>query len=298
MWFPPVRPSPVRRAAAAVLCAAAAFSSAPHADAGGFTQQGVRGKLTASDTSDDAEGRFRIRLRDRRNGVASERVEVDAVRLDATREDDGDLPTYRVWVVAAGETTSADLGAMRLSPRGRAVLRFDTRRTSLPEGVTTLEDFGGGTLQVRLGDTVVLSGAIPEFLGPDDGNGEGSGAAAVLRASSRLRPADAADPWRGFVDARWSSTPRGTRESLRVRAVLLERSGAPYTVVCIDTESAETELGTFTPRGRFGEGRLVIDTRDGAAIPGGDVKALGGQAVEVRAADGTVVLEGTFPSVE
>lgn len=276
----------------AALCA-----SATDGVAGGVVHQGVRGRLAASDSESDAAGSFRLRIRSRRSGAVTENVEVDARGLDATKAEDGSLPEYRVWLVTSDASAEGDFGAMRLSGRGRARLRWNSRRDAYPEGVTGLDGFGGGKVEVRLGDTVVLSGDAPSFLDSDDDNGQGSGAATVSRASSRLRAADGVRA-QGYVEARYANRPRVVRQTIRVAAVLLDRAAGPYTVVLIDDAAAETELGSLEPHGRLGQARLVLDTEDGDAVPGDDVRALGGQTVEVRDSGGSVVLSGTFPTLD
>ncbi|NUN53793.1 MAG: hypothetical protein HUU06_13555 [Planctomycetaceae bacterium] len=53
----------------------------------------------------------------------------------------------------------------------------------------------------------------------------------------------------------------------------------------------------MTVRTRYGVAVLRLSTKRGEEIPGGGVLALAGQDVEVRAADGTVLLTGVFPSL-
>ena len=71
-----------------------------------------------------------------------------------------------------------------------------------------------------------------------------------------------------------------------------------YTVVL--TGDTEDTLGTFTVRTFWGFsfGGLALSTRHGDEIPGGMVSALAGRGVEIRDADGNVVLSGTMPSFD
>jgi len=279
------------------VTAAALVPGAPEAAAGSVLQQGVHGKLAPSDPESDADGQFRLRVKTRGNGMAADSVEVGAKRLDATKAEDGSLPDYHVWLVNSDASASADFGSMRLRENGHAALRWNSRKDEMPSGASSLLDFGGGKVEVRLGDTVVLAGDVPAFVDLGDDNGQGSGARTVSRVATRLRGADGVRA-QGYVEARYANLPRGAQERLRVAAVLLDRRSGPYTVVCIDGSAVETEIGTLEPHGRFGQARVVFDTKDGDTIPGGGVTALAGQTVEVRDPNGAVVLSGTFPSIQ
>lgn len=277
-------------------CAAAAVIL-PAAALGGVVRQHVHGRLVPTDETSRARGVFHLLSQERDDGTVREAIEVACQRLDAARDDEGNRPEYRLFLTTSDDATTADFGAFVLTRSGRAGYRWSSRRDAYPDGVETITAFGGGTIEVRRGDDVVLTASVPEFLAPDDDNGEGSGARGVRRDASRLRPAETDSRAHGWIEARYANTPRGENEQVRLRVQGLSRDGAPYAVVCVDAALAETELGEITPRGRFGEARLVLDTRDGAEIPGGGVLALSGQDVEVRDAEGTVVLTGTFPAM-
>ena len=280
-----------------LLLAAAALVAlpfAPPAEAGTVSVQAVRGRLLPADESSDAVGAFRILVLAR--GDATRQSIGAAMRgLDATRDGDGNLPEYRCWLVNADASVEADFGACRLSERGRARFRFASPRQDFPEGVTDLVDFAGGSIEIRLAETVVLAGRIPEFLGLGDDNEPGSGAAAIAFGAKRLQATDAGGDAKGFVMAAYVNRPRLTFESLFVEGIGLGSAGDVFTVVVIDADGNETELGAMTIRTRYEIGVLHLSTRLGDTIPGDGVLAFGGRRIEIRDADGVAWLEGRFP---
>jgi len=288
---------------ALVAAALGAALVAPASPADAMPRPGVRqvvhGRLLPTDPDDDAFGRFRM-LVQRRERAHREFLHVDAWGLDARRDDAGDLPRYRVFAVTADGSAEADFGEMRLSARGRAVLRWHSARDAFPDGVESLVDFGGGTVEVRLGDAVVLSGDVPEFLDVTDDNGPGSGAGVRASEISRLHPTEDGGRARGTVQALAVSRPRVEHEAIRVECWNLRaRPGDELAVVCVDDGGTETRLGTMTVRSRrLRAAVLKLSTRKGDAIPGGGVLALGGQTVEVRDAGSVVHLTGEFPILD
>ena len=283
-WMGPV--------AAATLASLLVFTASP-AEAT-VIRHGVRGPMdpVAEDGAED--GRFWIGIVEGEGGRGFERLEVHARRLDATEDDNGDLPEYHVFLIDADETVTSDVGAMRLSPRGKALLRFDTRR-DIPDDFDSLRDFGGGTIEVRLGDDAVLRGDIPEFIDVDDDTARG--AAATVRDFERLSATAEDGDEEGVIGARYRNAPRGTDEQILVQCIKLDRR-QEYEVVAIASDSTETRIGTFYAGGPFGIGTLFLSTRNGDEIPGGGVLELSGQDVEVRGSDGTAVLAGRFPILE
>lgn len=260
-------------------------------------QQRVRGRLTASEERSDAGGTFKIDLRTRGEIVTKERFQVEAWGLDATADDEGNRPAYDVVLVDADEETEADFGALRLRRNGRALFKFRSTRSDFPGDVTSFKEFAGGTIEIRAGDTVVLSGDIPEFIGIDDANEPGTRAGARTKARRRLDATDEESRAKGTIRVRAWNRPRHQGERIVLTAKRLERGAGPYTVVLVDGDT-EIELGSFRARTRLGFGLLILDTRDGDTI-GGDASVfdLGGYDVEVRDAEGRVVLDGTFPSL-
>ena len=215
--------------------------------------------------------------------------------MDTTKDGDGNLPSYHCWLVNADASAEADFGECYLASRGRAKVRFATAREDFPDGVTTIKDFAGGTVEIRLDTTLVLSGDIPEFLGLTDDNGQGSHAAAKALGVKRLKATEDGGEAKGFVECLYANRPRETVEAIRVEGLGLGSAGDEFTVVVIDAKGNETELGTMTSRTRFGVGVLALSTRRGDTIPGDGVLAFGGLRVEVRDAAGTAWLEGRFP---
>jgi hypothetical protein len=115
---------------------------------------------------------------------------------------------------------------------------------------------------------------------------------------ARLKHTDDGGHAKGILEAVYANRPQVQVEALKVECVLLGSKGDEFTVVCVDGTGGETTLGTMTSRSRLGIAVLRLSTRRGDTIPGGGVLALGGQAVEVRDADGTVWLTGTFPVLD
>lgn len=279
---------------AGVLAVATTVALAAWVEAGSVRQI-VRGKLTAVAEDSRAKGIFRLKATETDRGRTQERVEVAANKLDATTDESGNLPDYHVVLTSSDGATTADFGSMTLTRNGRAGFIFDDRRDLLPDGVDTIVDFGGGTIEVRLGDDAVLTGSVPGFAKP--GGSPGAGARGVRRDANRLKPTDDASRAHGWIEARYADTSKGVKERIRARFQGLSRDGAPYSVVVIASDATETELFEVKPRGRFGEAAAEIDTADGDEIPGGSVTDLSDLDVEVRADDGTVVLSGKFPTI-
>lgn len=283
--------------AVAVLAVAFALAGAAVPSIAGATRAAVHGKFTAQIDGDDAAGRFNISHRESDKGAILDRIEVGAVKLDATADSGGLLPVYDVVLVSADAATTANFGSMRLSKKGKAAFLFTTRVSALPDGVTDVTMFEGGTIEIRTGDTVVLSAEIPSFIGPNDENA-GSGGA-FRRDTERLAPAADGIRTRGMVGARYANTPRGVHEQIWVQAERLERNKGPYSLIAIDAALAEIEICSLAAHGRNGADVITIDTRRGDEIPGGgSVKDLSGQSVELRDKDGNVVCTGTFPDVD
>lgn len=274
----------------ATLRAAAlvALAALPLAAVAGFTRQVVKGPLEDVSADDGRQrGRFRLAMFENDAGRTYERIDAGGLRLD--RDDE-----YHVFLTKSDGTGEADFGAMRVSRFGYGAFRWDTRRDEFPSGVTTIGDYGGGTIELRSGDTVVLTGDVPQFVDLDD---DADGAATVGRDRSRLQPVDDTFRGHGVIDARRRNAPAGVREDVRVMCKRME-AGATYTLVAIAEDASETEVGTFTTSDPLGIGGFRLSTQAGDTIPGGGVLALAGLDVEVRDADGAAVLAGTFPTLE
>lgn len=281
----------------AAALGAALFAGAVPADAmpREVVRQVVHGRLLPTDAESDAYGKFRLKVK-KRGEAQREFLYVDAWGLDARRDDAGNIPDYHVFLVLADGSSEADFGEMRLSARGYARLRWHSARDARPEDASELTAYAGGTVEVRLGDAVILTGDIPEFLDLMDDNAPGSGASVVVSEIARLHATEDGGRGRGIVQALAASLPRGRHEALKVFCWnLLARRGDELAVVCVDADGNETRIGTMIVRTRARIGALKLSTRAGDEIPGGGVLALGGQTVEVRDADGVVHLTGVFP---
>lgn len=166
---------------------------------------------------------------------------------------------------------------------------LDSRVQGLPEGMTTLLEFAGGTVEfLDEGGAPVLRGAIPESsspLGPCR-----RGVQSSLRAPAAL---SAAGPGTGAVEveARVENRPSGARERVHIRVTGLDRSRAPFRVVAV-TADGELPLGSLGRRRLLTLANFRRGARPALAAP------LSGATIEVRAADGSPVLRGTLPAFE
>ena len=282
--------------AAAALATLATLSLGTAAEARTVTTQVVRGRLLPTDDTSRARGEFRIMAQDR-GEAHREFLYADMRGMDTTKDGDGTLPSYHCWLVNADASAEADFGECYLTARGRAKVRFASAREEFPEGVTTLKDFAGGKIEIRLDAAVVLAGDIPDFLGLADENGRGSGAAARGFGVRRLHATEDGGRARGFVEALYVNRPRLTVEAIRIECLGLGSAGDVFTAVVIDADGNETELGTMTSRTRYGVAVLTLSTRRGDTIPGDGVLSFGGHRIEIRDAGGTAWLEGRFPTL-
>lgn len=268
---------------AATVLAVSLLAAMPAADAG-VSRDIVRGKLDSSTVGGSEKGLFRLISADRGNGSHYERIETTARRLDMTADAQGAAPVYHVWLVSSDASSEADFGEMRTNQRGNAGFIFDTRRTELPSGVSSITDYSGGTIEIRNGSTAVAEASIPEF-----------GDRTFGHDRARLRSTSTSFTGRGEIVARHQSVPSGDREELRVTCNHMSAS-TTYTVVAIASDNTETTLGTFSTGSPLAIGGFRLATAKGDTIPGGGVTALAGQTVEVRDS-GNAVLRGTFPTI-
>jgi hypothetical protein len=270
------------------IVAALALAAFPLVAGAGVVHSAVHGKLEPVAQDGAERGRFRLVVATRSNGSHVEKLEADARHLDPTLE-------YHVFLVKTGGTDPADFGAMTVNAGGHGKLRFTTRLTSLPSGVTSIADYAGGTVEVRQGDTAVLSDTVPTFIGLTDGGTPG--AAAFGHDASRLRAVDTSFHGRGQILARRQNLPGGVREELRLTVGRMD-NGATYTAYALFTDGSDVQLGTFTTSDPLGRGGFRLATAHGDTIPGpGSILDLAGLTVEVRDANGVAVLTGTFPTI-
>jgi hypothetical protein len=265
----------IKRLAVAALVAAATFAAV--AEARTLHLRNVHGRLTPVVQDDTEHGLFRMKRLRGRGDTQAERIEAFARGLDMS----GDAPSFHVFLVKSDGTGAADFGAMRVNRRGNGAFLFDTRRGTMPDGVTTIVDYVGGVVEVRdAGGTAVCSGVVPQF------------DVIVGDASSRLTAVADGATVGGKVSVRRMATPRGIREDLRIECRGLT-GGAEYTAVAIAADTTETQIGVFTARSNGNGGLRLAD----AAIPGGGVMGLAGQTLEIRDANGDV-LTGTMPTID
>lgn len=253
----------------------------------------VRGKLTTDTSGVRTKARFKIQSI-QRGATLKEKIWLDVRKLDVTKDEAGDRPTYDV-ILLDSDDTEFDFGTLRIRRDGTGKFRWSSRRDDYPTGLDDLTELGGGSFEVRdaSDDSVVVSGDIPEFPGLEGDNTDGARVRGVDR--SRLTPDDDTSVARGIMRAVLANRPDGDFERITVNIRGLASAGGPYTVVVVDGDT-ETELGEISTRGRSGEGQLDIDVDD-EDFPEDSVLDLAGLDVEVRADDGDVVLSGVFPTI-
>lgn len=274
-------------AAATLVVATAAFA--------GFQRQAVNGRLRPVAEDGAERGTFHLGWVRTDADRVRDRIDVACNHLDVTVPEGGSAPVYDLWLTTSDGATSVDFGDLTVTRRGRGGFHFNSRIDTFPDGVTSVSDFSGGTIEVRNGDTSVLSATIPTFAGPGDEPTQG--AIGVRRDASRLTAADGLRA-HGTVEARYANTGHGVNEQIWVRVDALDRAGNPYTVVALDGSGGETQLFELTVRGRFGAAVGTIDTRNGDALPGDlHTTDLSERDVEIRDKDGAVVLSGKFPTI-
>jgi hypothetical protein len=267
----------------------------PLALAGTQSTQKVGGRLAATDDGGDAKGKFKFKTRVRGETV-KEWMDVWAWRLDATKDDEGNLPTYELWLVNEEGDAEASFGKFRLSSWGRARFKFRSWRHDYPDDVDEVRDFSGGTVEVRLDDTVVLDGNIPDYIGLEDDNEEGSHSRCRAVGKTWLGPVAADGREKARLKTVYANKPAGAVQKIYMLAKRLEKGGK-YTLYAVDKDGNETKIDTFRAVTRYGIGIIDMDTREGTRIPGGSVIDLGGQKAEVRDADEKAVLRGRFPKL-
>jgi hypothetical protein len=284
----------LRRLAVGVLAAIAVMGAATAVRATTFHYH-AHGRMSTAEPS-RTKGVFRLSSqRDTEKDRVKEALFAEAKKLDTTKDDQGNPPDYHLWLVKQ-DGAESDFGYMFLNRGGNGRFRFDSKRDLFPEGVTTLTAFGGGKIQVRTGDTVVLEGTVPAFAGP--GDEPSPGADTRIFGKSRLTPTAEDSRARGEIQALFHSNSRRAHEAVTVRCQGLSGDLSPYSVVAIAADTTVTELFTgLLTRNRRGDIRATLDTLHGHTIPGGGILGLSEQTIEVRDKDGNAVLTGAFPDV-
>jgi hypothetical protein len=262
------------------------LSAAVAVEAKRFTLKKVRGTLEATDEESNARGKFLL-------GVvlagddSRERLVVVAKKLDEDTD----------YEVLLGEDVdgAVSFGDLRVNRRGYGFLRV--KKADFPDDVDSLTDFSGQSVFVVTDDETVLSGDIPEFVDPGTDDEAGDGALAFGYGDGDLEvPADSDGDGAGRIVVAAISTPRGAREMVSVVVRGLSKREA-CDVYLVSDGADDEKLGSFTARGWFGLGILILDTGRGAELPD-HVGELAGMTVEVRNEDGDTVLTGEFPSIE
>lgn len=243
-------------------------------------QSTVTGSLHPVDGSEGPAGSFTL-----------EHLDLHAVTDEVVRVSAHGLPpwsSYSVRLVTASGERSAWDEYLGVGDSGSA-------STSTSFGAGTVTDFDGGTIEVHHGPHIALRGDIPRFAtvaGPNDPL-----STLVRHAAATLVPGPNLRLKRGTIDLRTTSDVSGTRAVLTF-AVTTFDSLADRADVFAVADGVDTRLGTIRLAGDRGSGTLLLDTSLGDAIPGGSLRALAGQRVEVRDTTGAVLLTGTFPSLD
>ena len=99
-----------------------------------------------------------------RDTASVERIQAWARHLDMSAVTADNPPNFHVWMTTSDGLTATDFGQMRVNRRGNAVFLLDSRETALPDGVTTLTAYAGGTVEVHdAAGATVLSATLGSF---------------------------------------------------------------------------------------------------------------------------------------
>lgn len=124
---------------------------------------GSRGPLSAATATGSETGRYRL-MEISRNRRTVDRIEAEARHLNVSGASRGNRPSFHVFLIQSSGRGATDFGAMRVNRFGQAAFVFDSRRASLPSGVSALTDFSGGTIEVRdSSGSAVLSATLSSF---------------------------------------------------------------------------------------------------------------------------------------
>jgi len=247
--------------------------------------QRVAGRLTSTDAV-HRSGTFAIDV----HQAPTQTRETLVVRVVGARG------AMQLVLVDASGARSADFGALP-SPRS-TTFRFDSAARLLPDGVSTLADFSGGTIEVRVDGVAVATGRIPAFAtpaGPAD-----VGATTTYFAAVPLAPPDAAASASGALTIDLSNGARGKRQILRVDAQGLDVALFPYSLLAYDPAHPDDGfvLGDLVRRGRDGAGTFALVARRPDELPFRADASVSGMTIEIRTQDDVVVLAGAFPTIQ
>ena len=151
--------SATRFAAVVAVSALAALALAR-----GATISFDHGHMSSPDV-ENLRTRGRYKLMEITRGTASvERVEAHARHLDMSAVTADTPANFHVWLTTSDTLTSTDFGQMQVNRHGNARFLLDSRQTALPEGVTSVTTYAGGTIEVRdAAGATVLSATIGTF---------------------------------------------------------------------------------------------------------------------------------------
>jgi hypothetical protein len=251
---------------------------------------------------------------------ATGEVEIEGEELEVEVERLAPMTAYDVVLIEPVDGgTSATIGQVTTGERGKGELEFEAvEGTPLPFGKTKVSEFVGFGVEIRdAAGAVVLAGAIPatvcepeedDHKGDDDGDdddgdgddddgdghddGEDPPGADEPCEANLARPEPAPD-----ADATGEVEIEG--EELEVEVENLA-PGTAYDVVLIEPVEggASAAIGQVTT-GERGKGELEFEAVEGTPLPFGKTKVseLVGFGVEIRDAEGAVVLSGAIPEI-
>lgn len=251
----------------------------------------VFGEFEALAKLSGSRGDYLLEVREPGTSAPSDRILVNCPSLPTSPNAAGVRPDYRVFLITDGATRQVDLGSMKLDLRLGAALSLDQTAAPFPGGIGTVEEFGGGRIEVRRANVVLLRGEIVPFPRLADAGLLQRDASA--RAGSELAPVTAGDAARAVVRTRLGVSPGVRRQAISVR--LLGLPAGPHTVVAVHPGGTRTTIGTAQVPSPLGWGEVRADTRRAGGLPGGDLLWLAGQDLEVLGPGGDVVLTGVVP---
>ena len=149
----------------AALLAVSALSSI--ALARGATINFDRGHLASPDAESRTHGHYKLMemTRDTRTGTVSvERIQAWARHLDMSAVTESTPADFHVWLTNSDASVSTDFGQMQVNRHGNSRFLLDSRSGALPDGVTSITAYAGGTIEIRdAAGASVLSATIGTF---------------------------------------------------------------------------------------------------------------------------------------
>ncbi len=232
----------------------------------------------------DATGRLEMERESR--SEQEFQVEIDFVDTTAG--------TYTLWIeTSAGSGILADAGAFEAEDEDEAKYERELddeegEEEELPLGVGDLRELEDREVEVRdPAGLAILVGRIPRF-------GGGGGGVEEERTLSLLRPAAEPIPSAtGEVEAEFDDE----ESELDIDTDGFDVSAQSFTVWMADASAVLQNVGQLEVGDDEDEGELDFGDDSGRPLPFGavDIYELGGRRIEIRNAQGTVVLEGSVP---